>query len=184
MTAAALFAPTTRRLTTVLRLVCSLQLDSFFSSNYPQSTLTFKCLCSNGSPPALNLYKDTLPDFICQANFAACIKAHPDDAIGQTACKTDIQDTCGKLRLQDFTPPSSEESESASATEESSDESEPTAAEFTQADYFATQTAAGDVAVASEYSSAPAETSSSAATRTKVGGALGAGAIALFSAML
>ncbi|KFY24973.1 hypothetical protein V491_01950, partial [Pseudogymnoascus sp. VKM F-3775] len=64
--------------------------------------ITYKCVCEDGSTPDLAKYKNTLPEFVCQANFAGCIDAHPNDAVGQGNCKSDIQDTCGTLNITDY----------------------------------------------------------------------------------
>lgn len=73
--------------------------------------MTYKCLCEDGSAPDLAAYKNTLPDFVCEANFAGCITAHPNDAVGQGKCKTDIQDNCGTKNISDYTASASSASE-------------------------------------------------------------------------
>jgi hypothetical protein len=82
-----------------------LRLTLTASSSHPalQATLTYSCLCSNGSAPGLEYYKDTLPTNICQKSFALCITAHPDDATGQETCKTTILAKCGTLDIANFT---------------------------------------------------------------------------------
>ncbi|CAI7573169.1 hypothetical protein N7533_008881 [Penicillium manginii] len=51
------------------------------------TTLIFNCVCSDGSTPDVTPYIQTVPFYVCQANFAQCIDAHPNDADGQKACK-------------------------------------------------------------------------------------------------
>ncbi|OQE31971.1 hypothetical protein PENSTE_c001G02872 [Penicillium steckii] len=50
-------------------------------------TLQFDCVCSDGKTPDVSQYVQTVPFYVCQANFAQCIQNHPDDADGQKACK-------------------------------------------------------------------------------------------------
>ncbi|KAI9684385.1 MAG: hypothetical protein M1829_002195 [Trizodia sp. TS-e1964] len=57
--------------------------------------LNFSCLCSNGSSPALELYTNTLPFYVCQEFIAQCIRNAPNDATKQAACKANNH--CGTL---------------------------------------------------------------------------------------
>ncbi|KAJ5392226.1 hypothetical protein N7509_007716 [Penicillium cosmopolitanum] len=50
-------------------------------------TLVYNCVCSDGSTPDVTPYIQTVPFYVCQANFAQCIEAHPNDADGQKTCK-------------------------------------------------------------------------------------------------
>ncbi|WEW60082.1 hypothetical protein PRK78_005566 [Emydomyces testavorans] len=45
-------------------------------------------------------FKNTLPYFICQANFGQCIQQHPNDLDGQKVCK-DGQKACGTREATD-----------------------------------------------------------------------------------
>jgi hypothetical protein len=149
--------------------------DTLCSSDAPTNdcnptTLTYSCLCANGSTPDLALYKNTLPDYICQANFAACIKAHPDDAVGQGKCKTDIQANCGTLDVANFT--STPASTSSSAAVAATTSASPTAnvkAASTSAAASATSSAAGVALTAGKQAGA---------------GVLAAGLLAAFGYML
>lgn len=60
----------------------------------------------------------TVPFFVCQANFGNCIAAHPDDADGQDKCKKDNQ--CGTLNATETAAKSESESSSSSSSSESS----------------------------------------------------------------
>lgn len=58
-----------------------------------QSTLKFSCICSDGTVPDVSQYVETVPFYVCEANYGQCINAHPNDAEGQRACKAAA--TCG-----------------------------------------------------------------------------------------
>jgi len=151
--------------------------DSFYRthadpSSLLQTTLTYSCLCANGSTPDLALYKNTLPDYICQANFAACIKAHPDDAVGQGKCKTDIQANCGTLDVANFTSTPASTRSSAAVAVATTTSASPTAnvkAATTSAAASATSSAAGVALAAGKQAGA---------------GVLAAGLLAAFGYML
>lgn len=69
-----------------------------------QADLTWNCQCDNGeSPEDLAEYKDTIPFHICQTSFAKCIEANPDDALGQTGCKENIEEKCATKDIADYT---------------------------------------------------------------------------------
>ncbi|EEP82919.1 predicted protein [Uncinocarpus reesii 1704] len=71
--------------------------ESFAKTNRcDASRLTFECVCGNGTAPDVESYKNTLPYFICQANFGQCINRHPNDLDGQRECK-EAQKSCGTL---------------------------------------------------------------------------------------
>jgi hypothetical protein len=57
-------------------------------------TLKYECACKSGTPE-LDQYTQTIPTFMCQAAYSACIDSHKDDAMGQDKCKEDIFDNCG-----------------------------------------------------------------------------------------
>jgi cytoskeletal protein RodZ len=111
-----------------------------------------------------------MPDHICQESFARCIKAHPDDAVGQQKCKTDIQSGCGFLNIANYT----------SAASESDSESSTSAAPSSTGgsgggSSSPSTTAAAD---ASQTTPAAAATSTGAAAALKVGQQAGAGILA------
>ncbi|KAK1782730.1 hypothetical protein QBC45DRAFT_288012, partial [Copromyces sp. CBS 386.78] len=60
-------------------------------------TLKYECTCQSGDTPDLENYTQTVPTFMCQEAYSACINAHKDDAMGQDKCKKDIFDQCGTL---------------------------------------------------------------------------------------
>jgi hypothetical protein len=61
----------------------------------PQTTLDFSCVCSNGTTPNVGLYMNTIPFFVCQATYAQCVAAHPNDLQGQQQCTDNAK--CGTL---------------------------------------------------------------------------------------
>lgn len=96
-------------------------------------SLAFKCVCGNGTTPDVAKYTNTLPFFVCQANFGQCIKNSPDDAAAQKKCKNE-QSKCGKLKA-------SESDSSSKTTLSTTSSSKPTATE-TEAATTTTSTAA------------------------------------------
>jgi len=159
------------------RSACSELCDGDAPTNLcTPDTLTYSCLCTNGSSPDLQDYINTLPDYICEAAFAQCIAAHPNDLAGQTACNTDIKVHCGFLDLANFTAAPS--SSSAAPSTSSS------AASSTAAPAATTGSSTGSATAASA-----SATKSGAAVALSVGqsygaGALAAGAIAAFGYLL
>ncbi|KAL1954047.1 hypothetical protein VTO42DRAFT_1825 [Malbranchea cinnamomea] len=75
--------------------------------------LTYDCVCSNGTTPDVSPYINTLPFFICNANFGQCIDRHPNDAEGQKECK-EAQKQCGTLDATEINE--SEEDDEATTT--------------------------------------------------------------------
>lgn len=148
--------------------------------------LTYSCLCANGSAPDLADYKNTLPDFVCQANFAGCIKAHPNDAVGQGNCKIDIQDHCGFLNVSDYKAGSSGSGSSSSSSSSPSKTAAPssTGGSGGAAGGSDASKTSGGSSPSSTGGSAPAATSSSAAMALVNGKEFGAGVLAagLFAA--
>lgn len=139
--------------------------------------MTYKCLCEDGSTPDLAEYKDTLPDFVCQADFAGCIEAHPNDAVGQGKCKTDIQDTCGTLNITDYVKGSG----SGSSDTSSGSASETTAPSSTSGSGGAggaSETTGGSTPSSTTGGGPAAATSDSAAVALTNGMDIGAGVLA------
>jgi hypothetical protein len=64
------------------------------------TTFTYSCICSNGTEPDCTAYMDTLPFYICQATFAQCINAHPNDAAGQATCTSN--EKCAALNATEI----------------------------------------------------------------------------------
>ncbi|KAK5806890.1 hypothetical protein VI817_001148 [Penicillium citrinum] len=76
-------------------------------------TLQFSCVCSDDKTPDVSQYVQTVPFYVCQANFAQCIQNHPDDADGQKECKEAAQ--CGSKNASSISTTTTASS-SASAT--------------------------------------------------------------------
>lgn len=74
------------------------------------TTLDFDCVCSNGTTPDLSPYQNTIPFYVCEANYAQCIANNPNNLDAQNACKANA--TCGTIDLS----ASSSTTTSASAT--------------------------------------------------------------------
>ena len=53
-----------------------------------QDTLTYQCVCADGSHPNISDFDQTLPSFICAQWVIDCTAAHPNDLSGQTACQS------------------------------------------------------------------------------------------------
>lgn len=47
----------------------------------------FSCVCNDDTVPDVSPFLQTVPFYVCQANYGQCIDAHPNDAMGQEACK-------------------------------------------------------------------------------------------------
>ncbi|KFY80797.1 hypothetical protein V499_00379 [Pseudogymnoascus sp. VKM F-103] len=143
--------------------------------------LTYKCLCEDGSTPDLAKYKNTLPDFVCQANFAGCIKAHPNDAVGQGNCKTEIQDTCGTLNITDY------KSGSGSGSSSGSSSASETSSPSSSGAGGASETTGGSTPSSTSGSGAAASTSKAAAVANGMdisAGVLAAGLFGVFGYIL
>ncbi|ELR09019.1 hypothetical protein VC83_00264 [Pseudogymnoascus destructans] len=149
--------------------------------------LTYKCLCEDGSTPDLAKYKNTLPDFVCQANFAGCIKAHPNDAVGQGKCKTNIQDTCGTLNITDYNKGSGSGTSSGSGSGSGSETSSPSSTGGSGGAGSASETTGGSKPSSTSDSGAAAATSKAAAVANGMdigAGVLAAGLFGVFGYIL
>jgi hypothetical protein len=101
-----------------------------------QNNLTYSCICNNGSAPDLAVYQNTMPFYLCQAEFAACIAANAQSASGQQGCKKTY--VCGSLDPADVkSGPSASSSASASSSS-----AEPSATSSSTAKPSATHNAA------------------------------------------
>jgi len=58
-----------------------------------QDTLTYNCVCPNGTVPDSTAFAQTLPFYICQETFVQCIANNPNDAEGQAVCQEN--ESCG-----------------------------------------------------------------------------------------
>ncbi|KAJ5628260.1 hypothetical protein N7490_010488 [Penicillium lividum] len=50
-------------------------------------TLNFSCICADGKTADATPYLQTVPFYVCEANYGQCVDAHPNDSFGQEACK-------------------------------------------------------------------------------------------------
>ncbi|KAJ5782793.1 hypothetical protein N7457_004567 [Penicillium paradoxum] len=78
------------------------------------NTLIFSCVCSDDSTPDVSPYKQTVPFYVCQANFGQCINSHPNDAEGQRACKKSA--VCGSKNASAETTTSSTTTSASTTT--------------------------------------------------------------------
>ncbi|KAL5612335.1 hypothetical protein BROUX41_000131 [Berkeleyomyces rouxiae] len=127
------------------------------------NTLDFACTCSDGETPSdLSSYSTSMDAYLCEAAYSQCIAASVSDATAQKACKTNIEDKCGKKDVADAA------SSSSSTT--------------TAATTLSTATATSD----SASNSTSTETAAASATTTVASGAAGAvvGAGALAAALV
>ncbi|KAF7514093.1 hypothetical protein GJ744_004418 [Endocarpon pusillum] len=109
------------------------------TNNCEENTLTYSCVCSNGTVPDVSAYRDTLPYYICTETFNQCIATHPDDAEGQVTCQEN--EKCGTLN--------------ATAVESSSSDSSASSATSASTVATSTSAASGSASAASTASAAP-----------------------------
>ncbi|CAK7241169.1 MAG: hypothetical protein STHCBS139747_002628 [Sporothrix thermara] len=152
---------------------CTTLCDNSPSANScDPNTLDYSCLCQNGSAPGLQYYLQSMPTFVCEEAYSECNAQNAGDAAAQKNCTTSIQDQCGSLNPDDYTPAPATTSSAAAPSSSA-------AAESTSA-VPATASAA-----ASSGSAAVASTSSVAgAVPTAVGHGAAAVAMGLFAYLL
>ncbi|KAJ5936346.1 hypothetical protein N7454_004981 [Penicillium verhagenii] len=51
------------------------------------ATLNFSCICADGKTADSTPYIQTVPFYVCEANYGQCVDAHPNDSMGQEKCK-------------------------------------------------------------------------------------------------
>jgi len=86
-----------------------------FPNSCDGNTLIFNCTCTaNNSAPALALYTETMPTFVCEEIHDLCIKANENVAAAQAKCNADEKANCGHLDPENFTAPSSSSSSTGS----------------------------------------------------------------------
>jgi hypothetical protein len=66
-----------------------------------QNTLTYTCICSDGTEPDVVDYEGTLPYFICEESYSQCVSNNSNDVVSQRSCKTNIESKCGTKLLDD-----------------------------------------------------------------------------------
>lgn len=79
--------------------VCRPSIQALAGVLTTQDSLTYACVCINGTVPDVAAYKDTLPYYVCIANRDQCVANHPDDADGQKKCQDDAH--CGTLDVNE-----------------------------------------------------------------------------------
>ncbi|KAK2750149.1 hypothetical protein FQN57_004645 [Myotisia sp. PD_48] len=119
------------------------------------SSLQFSCVCQNGTVPDMVPYMNSLPYFVCQANFGQCIENNPNDATGQQTCKDD-QSKCGTRNATEANggseTTSATSSPTATETEASETGSEQTPSRTGSAPSTTTTNAAKALMFAKDYS--------------------------------
>ncbi|KZZ87843.1 hypothetical protein AAP_05327 [Ascosphaera apis ARSEF 7405] len=130
------------------------------------TTLSFNCVCGDGSTPNVAEYRNTLPFFVCEENFGQCINAHPNDLTGQKECKSQRQQYCGTKKV----PSDDDENE----TDDDSTTSTTAAATSASASSSSNNTSSSGAKATSasttkdkDESSAAAATSTTLATKTR-----------------
>lgn len=58
-----------------------------------QATLIYSCVCPNGTVPDSSAFQQTVPFFVCEANYGQCIDRNANQAEAQAACRANQQ--CG-----------------------------------------------------------------------------------------
>ncbi len=125
---------------------------------------------------------------MCNKAYGQCIKAHPDDALGQNSCKDDILSQCGDKDIAKFVGSPSGDNDDDDDDDEEADANTTSTATSGMATRTATTT--GDESDAADSSAtttdAPAETTAAegAAAKNGVSLALAAGVMAAFVYML
>ncbi|KAK4500295.1 hypothetical protein PRZ48_008484 [Zasmidium cellare] len=97
-------------------------------NNCDPDTLTYQCVCTDGSNPNITDYDQTIPSFICEQWKANCVDAHPNDLDGQTGCQSV---TCGSRNASSNLAATTSSAATTSATATSSSSAESTSASGT-----------------------------------------------------
>ncbi|KAG2412612.1 hypothetical protein HFD88_010169 [Aspergillus terreus] len=84
-------------------------------------TLQFSCKCSNGTEADVSPYQETIPFFVCYANYGQCISRSTTQDEDEKC--TEGRDQCGKLNASDASSSSSTTSSSVSLPTETSSSS-------------------------------------------------------------
>ncbi|KAJ2901985.1 hypothetical protein MKZ38_001126 [Zalerion maritima] len=96
--------------------LCDAGGDGTETDTCDSETLEYDCTCNNGTAPGLEYYSNSMDSILCQKTFELCIEDTVGDSAGQSACKTDIQDTCGDLDPNDAEASTDNSDSSASTT--------------------------------------------------------------------
>ncbi|KAL1588493.1 hypothetical protein WHR41_02875 [Cladosporium halotolerans] len=157
--------------------------DGRFDSNTcDPNTLTYGCVCADGTTPNTSDYEQTLPSFVCRKYRDQCVANNPTDKDAQDAC---LAIECGtKLPTEDSASSTvssaSSATESASSTGSGSSEASETASSTSGSEEAASQTASDGAASATADSAAVAlNLASTYGTGLLAAGILGAFGLAL-----
>lgn len=151
-------------------------------ADFPQNTLTYGCVCADGTTPNTSDYEQTLPSFVCRKYRDQCVANNPRDKDAQDAC---LAIECGtKLPTEDSASSTvssaSSATESASSTGSGSSEASETASSTSGSEEAASQTASDGAASATADSAAVAlNLASTYGTGLLAAGILGAFGLAL-----
>ncbi|KAF2166564.1 hypothetical protein M409DRAFT_23199 [Zasmidium cellare ATCC 36951] len=107
-------------------------------NNCDSNTLTYQCVCTDGSSPNISDYDQTIPSFVCQTWVGNCVDAHPNDLDGQTGCRSV---TCGSRNASSNLAATTSSAATTSATASSSSSAESTSASGTPTGSSASTTA-------------------------------------------
>ncbi|KAF2109004.1 hypothetical protein BDV96DRAFT_503596 [Lophiotrema nucula] len=120
---------------------------SKLNSTCDSTTLTFNCICGDGTTPNMSDYQQSVPGQMCRQWFSACITASGDDLQEQEACKAV---SCGNKTIsaqQSSVASSSPTGSSGASTSSGGDAASATGA----APSSASSGAATAIAIAREY---------------------------------
>lgn len=112
-----------------------------------QTQFTYSCVCANGTVPDCTAFAETLPYFLCQATYAQCVEAHPNDAQGQSVCETNQQCGTRNATAEALAATSAAQSSSASSTSSSASSSSSASGSATAASSSASSSPTGNAAV-------------------------------------
>merc|ERR1712029_584901 len=88
-----------------------------FPNNCDAATLTYSCVCTNGSQPNISNYQQSLAAYECRAWKDGCNERNPTDAEAQQNC---LDTPCGSKLVSDASSSSSSSMASMTATSSSS----------------------------------------------------------------
>ncbi|KAI0535843.1 hypothetical protein GGR58DRAFT_423540 [Xylaria digitata] len=80
---------------------CSTLCGSVLRNDCETSTLDFVCECSGQTFPDMNLYKNTIPWFVCTELQDTCTAENAGNLAGQKNCTATYGDKCGTEDVQD-----------------------------------------------------------------------------------
>ncbi|KAI5302813.1 hypothetical protein KEM56_000333 [Ascosphaera pollenicola] len=136
------------------------------------STLSFNCVCGDGSTPNVAEYRNTLPFFVCEENFGQCINAHPNDLAGQKDCKSQRAQYCGTKKV----PTDDDDDDETTATTSSSSASKTAATSHASSDFDESSAAASGTTLASKTRTTASATGKTAAKSPSTATATGVSA--------